>query len=153
MLDKTSKERSICGLPGFHHQRDDTTRKHEGEINRGLLLPLGTTLELKTRAVWTLNDFKRKVTDLLLWFSSVIQCMFCMCEAPGDGEEREIEKHRDTGKVGGREQTFRNKKKIYRGNVKDQWVPGSCGEEEKHDQVGHRRLSGQRASLYVTLSC
>lgn len=71
--------------------------------------------------------------------------MFCIFEAPGDGEEREIEKHRDTEKTRGREQTFRNKK-IYRGDVKDQWVPGSCGEEEKHDQVRHRRLSGQRAS-------
>lgn len=38
--------------------------------------------------------------------------MFCMFEAPGDGEEREIDKHRDTEKVIGRE--FRNKK-IYRG--------------------------------------
>lgn len=149
MLDKTSKEKSICGLPGFQHQKDDTIRSHRHEMNRGLLLPLDTTL--KTRAVWAAQPFQNE-SDLLLWYSSVVQHMLCLCEAPGDGEETEIEKHRDTEKVGGREQTFWNKK-TYRGDVKDQQVPGSCREEEKHDQVGHRRLSGQRASLCVTLPC
>lgn len=40
--------------------------------------------------------------------------MFCMFEGPGDREERETFKHRDTEKVRGREQTFWNKI-IYRG--------------------------------------
>lgn len=70
---------------------------------------------------------------------------------PG-GQSRKTQKHSETKKVRGGEWTFQNKIECWKKEKKKQWLPESYVEEEKHDQVEHR-LSGQRAFLYVTLSC
>lgn len=53
---------------------------------------------IKNQSSWVPGAFPKE-SSLLLWYSSVTECMFCMGKVLGNREERETEKHRETEKV------------------------------------------------------